>query len=172
MSENSILDGLAYSPAEGSLKFKEVPYLMIRPETIASLQTEIESQMGRLNAGAAFYNAGFTGGKLSGARYREEFKLTAHEAVEFMCKMGREIGWGGFRLVELDSSSKRMVVEVDHSPFAKAYGKSEYEGVCHLIRGVLGGLAHGIFLQEVESVESMCIALGNPLCRFEIDQAK
>lgn len=45
------------------------------------------------------------------------------EAVAFVCRMGGEIGWGYFRLVELDSEVQRPVVEVDHSPFAQAYGE-------------------------------------------------
>lgn len=171
MSDNSILNGLAFLPSEGSLQFNAVPYLLIRPETIASLQTEMETHMGLHNTGKALYNAGFTGGNLSGTRYREEFNLNAQEAVEFMCTMGTEIGWGAFRLVDLDSSGKRMVVEVDHSPFAKAYGASDSEGVCHLIRGVLGGLVQGLFLHDVNAVESECLALGNTHCRFEVNQA-
>lgn len=172
MSENSILNGLEFLHSEGSLQFKAVPYLLIRPETIASLQKEIESHVGQFNAGEALYKAGFTGGKLSGTRYREEFNLTAHEAVKFMCKMGTEIGWGAFRLVDFDSSGKSMVIEVDHSPFAKAYGTSDGEGVCHLIRGVLGGLAHAVFNNKVSAVESDCLALGNPNCRFEVEHVK
>lgn len=42
------------------------------------------------------------------------------------------------------------------------------EGVCHFIRGVLGGLGAGIFGGEVVSNETACLARGHPACRFEV----
>lgn len=168
MVENSILTELNYQGEEGSLLYKDVRYLLIRPETLASFQKAVEEEVGLERAGDILYAGGFTGGQLSGKKYKETFNLTDLEAVKFMCKMGGEIGWGRFRLVLLNSESQRLVVEVDSSPFAEVYMGASETGVCHLIRGVLGGLGSGVFDVEVQAHETRCLAQGDECCRFEI----
>lgn len=169
MTENSILSELSYSAERGALEFKGVRYLLIRPDTLRSLQEagEPEAQ----NAADLLFAGGFTGGKLSGQRYQQTLGLTSAEAVEFMCRMGGEIGWGRFRLVELDEANGRLKVEIEHSPFAEGYDEPAQRGVCHLTRGVLSGLVVGLSGVDVRSKEVQCLAKGDPLCRFEIDPA-
>ncbi len=166
--ENVILSELMYYGDEGALRFRDVRYLLIRPETLASFQRSLEGEVGPDRAGEVIFAGGFTGGRLSGRKYKEALGLSDREAVEFMCRMGGEIGWGQFRLVELDPEARRMAVEVGCSPFAEAYGEAATGGVCHLIRGVLGGLADGLFGGPVRARETMCLARGDPLCRFEV----
>ena len=161
MTDNSILAELDYSSDRGALEYKGVRYLLIRPETLRSMEQSAEQQ----------FAGGFVGGKLSGQRYKQTLGLSNAEAVEFMCRMGGEIGWGQFRLVELDEANHRLKVEIDHSPFAEGYDEPTQAGVCHLTRGVLSGLATGLFGVEVSSDEVLCLAKGDPLCRFEIEVA-
>ena len=84
-----------------------------------------------------------------------------------MAKMGTEIGWGNFRVIEFNSQQKQLIMEVTSSPFAQASKPSE-KPVCHLIRGVLAGLCEGIFRNKVDSIEETCLAKGDPVCRFKI----
>jgi predicted hydrocarbon binding protein len=172
LSNNAILEDLVHDESHGSLAFQNTRYLLIRPETLAAFQTKMEEIIGEEPSGMVLYSGGFEGGKLSGVKYKEEFNLSAREAVEFMCRMGGEIGWGAFQLVELDSSGPRMVVEVSYSPFAEAYKTVPTRGVCHFTRGVLGGLVEGLFRKHVNVSEPNCLALGDNRCRFEIGAAK
>ncbi|MFQ5942659.1 MAG: V4R domain-containing protein [Anaerolineales bacterium] len=158
MTDNSVLSELSYSAERGALEFKGVRYLLIRPETLSSMQAAADE----------LFAGGFTGGKLSGEKYKQTLGLTNAEAVDFMCRMGGEIGWGRFRVIELDETERRLVVEVKHSPFAEGYDEPSHNGVCHLTRGVLSGLATGLFGVEVGSSEEQCLAKGDALCRFEI----
>lgn len=172
MTENNVLSELSYSPGRGALEFKGVRYLLIRPETLRSLQEVVEGELGVPNAADLLFAGGFTGGKLSGQRYKQILGLTDAEAVEYMCRMGGEIGWGRFRLVELDEANSQLQVEIEHSPFAEGYDEPTPSGVCHITRGVLSGLATGLFGVEVRSNEVWCLAKGDPLCRFEIEPAR
>lgn len=167
MDINEILAEMTFLPEEGSLKFQGVRYLLIRPETLVSLQKALEQEVGPERTAEILYTGGFTGGQLSGRKYMQTFGLSEPEAVAFMCRMGAEIGWGNFHVVALDPDQQQLIVEVAHSPFAEAYGESEAE-VCHLIRGVLGGLGAGVFGAPVEANESRCLTLGDPTCRFEV----
>jgi predicted hydrocarbon binding protein len=168
MSEDHILEMLTSDLEQGALHIKDVRYLLIRPETLIVFQKALEAEVGFARSGEILYPGGFTGGKLSGERYRQEFDLTEQESVAFMCRMGSEIGWGLFDLVAFDEEAQRMAIDLTNSPFADAYGEGAKGGVCHLIRGVLGGLGAGVFGAQVEAKEVACAAMGDEVCRFEV----
>ena len=84
-----------------------------------------------------------------------------------MIEMGPQIGWGRFELERFDSGNKYLSVKVHHSPFAEAYGLSNTP-VCHFIRGVLSGMATVVFKKETEITEILCLAKGDPFCKFEL----
>lgn len=165
--DNAILAELTYDPNQGGLFYKDVRYLLIRPETLRDFQKAMEEAVGPEPAGELLAAGGHTGGLLSSKRYKEVFGLSDREAVEFMCRMGGQIGWGAMRLVEVDADAGRLVVEVSSSPFAAAYGPSDH-GVCHLIRGVMVGMAEGLFGRPVHGVETRCVAMGHECCRIEV----
>lgn len=162
----NIAENLCFNREEGSLTFKGVRYILIRPETIVRIQKEVEKAVGS-EAQSILASGGFEGGSLSARTYREKFGLSKEEIVEYMCNMGSSIGWGRFKLVEL--SDGHIVIEVRNSPFAEKYGRSE-KGVCHLISGVLAGLGRMVLESEVESHEESCISRGEGLCRFVVSK--
>lgn len=168
MKKNTILSNLVYHPDKGSLSFKGVRYLLIRPETLTALQLALEDEVSQKRAGEILASGGIIGGRLSALKYKETLGLSDPETIDFMCRMGSEIGWGNFRLVELDSKTSRMVIEVENSPFAEVYGRPAASGVCHFTRGVLAGLGCAILGGEVEARETSCIACGDSCCRFEV----
>ena len=165
---NEILDNL--NVETGRLTFKEVRYMLIRPDTVVDFQKAVEAMVGPDKCAEAMMAGGHTGGARSSKHYKEVFNYTDQEIVAFMCKMGGEIGCGKFCLVDLDAANKRLVIEVEGSPFAEAYARDmpslSQLPVCHIIRGVLAGLAAGIFGGDVASEETDCAAKGDPVCRF------
>ena len=166
MSENSILDELEYDQATGSLLYKGVRYLLIRPETIAGFQKALVESCG-LQAEDKFFAGGFSGGSLSTQKYKALHNFADREIIDFMMKMGNQIGWGHFSLEQFDPKAKRLCVIVRNSPFAQAYGESP-QGVCHLIRGVLAGMAGVLLAGDCTAQEVNCLAKGDAYCRFEI----
>ncbi len=164
--ENSILVNLAFNPARGALLYNDVRYLLIRPETLIAFQKAAEEKLGA-GADDLLYAGGFTGGTLSAKKYREVFGLTDAQSIEFMAKMGTEIGWGKMQIAAFDVATRELVLVVESSPFAAAYGNAK-RGVCHLVRGVFAGLASGIFACAVESYEEECLAMGHARCKFVI----
>ena len=169
MDANDVLSGLIYDAAAGALRYRQVRYLLIRPETIIAFQKEAEARLGHDGAAALLYAGGFSGGRLSGQHYRESLGLSPAEAVEFMCRMGSQIGWGRFTVVALDEAGRRLEVEVIGSPFPEAYGTGAVGGVCHLVRGVLGGLMSGLYGVEVRAKETACRGRGDRVCGFVVE---
>ena len=164
--ENKILKDLYFAPEKGGLFYKEVRYLLIRPEVLVTFQKEIEKELGE-RADRILFQSGFQGGSLSSKRYREVFNFSHEEIVRFMIEMGPQIGWGRFELERFDPNNKDLSVKVHHSPFAEAYGPSRTP-VCHFIRGVLTGMASVVFDKESEVNEILCLAKGDPFCKFEL----
>jgi len=167
MSKNQILDELVYEQASGSLLYKGVRYLLIRPETIAGFQKALVENCGK-EAGANLFEGGYAGGSLSAIKYKALHNFSDHEIIDFMMNMGSQIGWGNFGLVSYDPTVKHLCVVVKDSPFAQAYGRSS-QSVCHLIRGVLAGMAAVLFDGECTAVEVECRAKGDENCRFVIE---
>lgn len=172
MTETTILNELTYHAESGSLRYQSVRYLLIRPETLAALQTALEAEVGPQRAGEIVFEAGFTGGQLSARKYKETFGFGDRQVVEFMCRMGGEIGWGHFRLIAMDTETQHLVVRVDQSPFAAAYPAKAQAGVCHFTRGVLAGIASGIFNEATAALEPVCLAQGDAHCQFVIERRK
>lgn len=164
--DNEVLKELHFVQEKGSLYYKEVRYLLIRPETLITFQKAVERELG-VKANQILFESGFAGGVLSSKRYREVFSISEEEAVRFMMNMGSQIGWGRFELEKFDPDQKRLIVRVFHSPFAEAYGNSS-SGVCHFIRGVITGVASTVFQKTLISKESSCLSKGDLFCRFEI----
>jgi predicted hydrocarbon binding protein len=163
---NSILDNVEYSEDDGAITFKDVRYMLIRPDTVVDFQKAVEAEVGDRTA-EMMMAGGYTGGSRSSARYKEVFGYSDDEIVAFMCRMGREIGWGDFEVEAFDKEGRRLAVLVRNSAFAEAYGSAD-KGVCHMIRGVLAGMAAGIFGTRVHSEETHCRAKGDDHCRFVI----
>jgi predicted hydrocarbon binding protein len=165
--ENSILDNLDYDADSGRITFKDVRYMVIRPDTVVDFQKAVEAEIGE-RVTEMMMAGGYTGGSRSSRRYKELFNYSDGEIVTFMCKMGGEIGWGRFEVEKLDTEGKELIVVVRDSAFAEAYGSSD-KAVCHMIRGVMAGMAAGIFGTEVSSEETLCRAKGDEVCRFVLE---
>ena len=166
MNENSIIDQLVYDPVSGALTYRDVRYLLIRPETIVGFQKAIEKQS-QATAIDALFEGGYQGGYLSAKKYKEIQDLSDKDTINFMMAMGAEIGWGNFKLDQYDFAKKMLQISVEDSPFAAAYGDSS-EGVCHLTRGVLCGLATILFSRSCTADEVECVAKGDHHCVFSI----
>jgi predicted hydrocarbon binding protein len=164
--DNEILKDLIFDPEKGGLFYKEVRYLLIRPETLITFQKAVEKEIGEKTSQMLFWG-GYVGGSLSSKKYREVFGLSDLEMIHFMIEVGPQIGWGRFELEKFDPVEKYMTINIHHSPFAEAYGPSSLP-VCHFIRGVLSGMASVIFGEEREGKELYCLAMGDPCCRFKI----
>ena len=143
----------------GRILYGASRYLLVRPETLVALQKAVEAALG---ARAAECLA--AGGRAGGGSALRTLGGAAEEVVGRLLAMGGEIGWGRFTLERLTPDA--LVVRVESSPFAEAYGPAAGP-VCHLTRGVLERLAELALGRPVAAVETACVAAGAPACRFE-----
>jgi predicted hydrocarbon binding protein len=150
MNQNSIIDQLMYDSASGALTYRDVRYLLIRPETIVGFQKTIEKHS-RAGAQEALFQGGYQGGYLSAKRYKEMQNLSDSETISFMMTMGAEIGWGNFQLIEYDFEIRKLQIRVKNSAFAEA-------------------LATVLFARNCIASETECLAKGDTHCVFSISE--
>lgn len=150
--------GLEHDGA-GRLSYGGARYLLVRPETLAALQTAVEALLGE-RAAPCFV----AGGRAGGGSALRALDGSPEQVVARLLEMGGRIGWGAFALERL--SPDAMVVTVADSPFAAAHGPAPGP-VCHLTRGVLEGLAEVALGGTATVRETACAATGAPRCRFE-----
>ena len=143
----------------GGLSIGGARYLLIRPETLAALQKALEAALGWE---AAEYLA--TGGRAGGARATASLPGDREAREQRLVERGAALGWGRFAVEAL--TAERLVITVERSPFAEAYGPSATP-VCHITRGVLESLAAATLSGSPRMVETACAAIGDPRCRFE-----
>ena len=163
---NEVLEGMEYEEESGALTYKGVRYLLIRPETVMEMYKALAEEFPE-EAAESFYKGGFAGGSFSAKRYQELFGLSGKEAIDFMLKMGGQLGWGRFELISFQPEEGELKVAVHNSAYAQAHGPSD-RPVCHFIRGVLAGLAEGVFARPVVAEETTCLAVGIGPCIFEV----
>ncbi|HBH04965.1 MAG TPA: hypothetical protein DDZ42_24160 [Candidatus Rokubacteria bacterium] len=156
--ENRVLAGLRDDGA-GRLAYGASRYLLVRPETLVALQKALEAALGARAAECLV-----AGGRAGGGAALRALGGGAEEAVGRLLAMGGEIGWGRFALERLAPDA--LVVRVEHSPLAEAYGPAAGP-VCHLTRGVVERLAELALGRPAAAVETACAAVGAPACRFE-----
>ncbi len=160
--ENEVLQGLAWDPAAGTLTFRGIRYMLVRPETVVVFQQAVEAELGPA-AGALMFAGGKAGGGATARMLHHQSGLPAPAVAEAMCRMGTQLGWGAFRVLEAGAAG--LTVAVGNSAYARAYGAAAAP-VCHFIRGVFAGVAEIVLGSPVADAEATCTACGGAVCRF------
>jgi len=95
-----------------------------------------------------------------------ELGITEEKELDFVRAFFIASGWGSLQIIDHDKGSKRAIIVLDNSPFATALiGKADL-GVDTFLKGVLAGLFSKIYKDDIECVESECVALGAKSCKF------
>ncbi len=80
-------------------------------------------------------------------------------------------GWGQISQLQVDNDNARAVISVSRSPIALALQHKVEDPVDHFLRGILAGIFSHAFKQEMDCVETHCVAQGNANCEFILQKA-
>ena len=80
-------------------------------------------------------------------------------------------GWGQINQVQVDTPNTRAVISVSRSPIALSLQHKVEDPCDHFMRGILAGIFSHAFNQEVDCVETRCVAQGNSNCEFILQKA-
>lgn len=160
---------LVADPNAGVLRLSGVPCLIVRPEAIVNIQRQLEVTIGGSSKGILYLSGersaqdGMnplesivpTGAPLTLANVR---RITDASAL---------LGWGHVEISLFDPERGRLLLTVNNSPLARAYGSSK-KPVCHFLSGWIAGLGRTLLEREVLCEETSCAAQGHDRCEFEL----
>lgn len=155
-------DRLQWDSENGALHDRDIPYLLIRPDSLMGIFAFLP-QTERAAAFEAFARSIAHHGKGSAESYQALGAAQADALMATIAETAPQLGWGVWTL---NRSAAGLSLSVRNSPFATGYGDSEVP-VCAPIRGMLEAVG-GLVLGETVTVrETGCVSQGAELCTFE-----
>jgi predicted hydrocarbon binding protein len=163
---NQLLDSLEYDPERGSLSLQSARYVLMPPTLLMEIQKNLEGAHGR-EAADFLIEAGVGEGAALAGRFRDVFGYPPDQVLGAVVFMLSQSGWGTFAVEMANMEGRELVFKVLESPFAEVYGPS-IQPVCHMVQGILRGIALAIFDVETTGMEVQCTAKGDSCCRFVV----
>lgn len=163
---NQLLESLEYDPGRGSLALQSARYVLMPPTLLMEIQKNLEGEYGR-DAAAFFIEAGQGEGAALAGRFRDVFGYTPEQVLSAVAFMLSESGWGTFTVEMMNFEGRELVFKVQESPFTEVYGPS-IQPICHLVLGLLQGVAFALLDVETTGMEVQCQAKGDTCCRFVV----
>ena len=146
----------------GIIRLEAIRHVLVRPEMISELQKGVEDRLGS-KAADFLYAAGSFWSNLECKRLGRNWE--AKELFSRFCQHASELGWGVWKLESIQPTERGLVIRVERSFLAEAYGQSD-QPVCHLVAGAISGLVESVFHLPATCTELSCKAQGASDCRF------
>ena len=86
-----------------------------------------------------------------------------------MQELARESGWGGFSLNSGDLNAGQAGITVKDCFFC-LHARESTEPVCHVLVGLVGGMADEILDVSHRVTEQKCIAKGDGVCEILVER--
>ncbi len=150
--------------------------LLIPFSWLINLQKEIENILGPDGAYVLIKNASYKGGLEMAKDIERFFKdLPPEQKIAAFLKLGNITGWGKLSLEKFQLDPLEVVIKSEHSYVEGAY-EGESEGKCYFSSLVTSAVEQyvknvGNIDYEIETVETKCIAMGDPYCELVIRKA-
>jgi hypothetical protein len=150
--------------AAGTIFDGERRYLMMRPDVLMGMLRELPEDTRSAVLAALAESTRVHGGKSVSA-----YQSTGGQALlqQTVIDGAAAFGWGTWRIT---SRSHEAELEVENSPFAAGYGRSDLP-VCAPINGMFHSLAQALMGAAVEVRETHCAAQHGGRCRFIAQRA-
>ncbi len=164
MSQNTQFTPKLEAETPGVLQVDSLRHILVHPDLLGEIQKGVEDRLGA-KAGEFLYSAGAYWSSAIARRLKAASVIDEQELLLLFCSHATEMGWGRWQLEGFSADDKRLMIRVQHSPAASAYGESDLP-VCHLLAGAVSGLAEFLLNMPCACNESSCAAQGGPDCLF------
>lgn len=159
----SFRDRLVWDSARGEIHDRDIPYLLIRPDSLMGIFRFLPEPE-RPAAFEAFARSIAHYGRGSAESYQALGADRADALLATIADTAPQLGWGLWTLAR--SGEDRLSLSVENSPFAAGYGDSD-RPVCAPIRGMIEAVGGLVFGAGVTATESACAATGASHCTFD-----
>ena len=133
----------------------------------ATIEKELETTF-ITGAAVILQRVGYSYGRAVGRAAKRQ-ELDPEQAFEAMQTLARESGWGGFTLNSGDLNAGEARITVKDCFFC-LHARESPEPVCHVLAGLVGGMADEILGVSHRVTEEKCIAKGDAVCEILIER--
>jgi len=132
----------------------------------ATIERELESTF-ITGAAVILQRVGYSYGRAVGRAAKRQ-ELDPERAFEVMQELAKESGWGALSLNSGDLNAEARITMRDC--FFCLHARESTEPVCHVLVGLIGGMADEILNVSHRVAEEKCIAKGDKLCEILIER--
>ena len=133
----------------------------------ATIEKELQSTF-ITGAAVILQRVGYSYGRAMGRAARNQ-QMPPEQTFEIIQTLARESGWGLFSLNGGDLFQGEARITVKECFFCLHAGEST-EPVCHVLVGLVGGMADEIIGASHRVTEEKCIAKGDAVCEILIER--
>jgi predicted hydrocarbon binding protein len=133
----------------------------------ATIERELQSTF-ITGAAVILQRVGYSYGRAMG-RAATKQEISPEQTFEAIQTLARESGWGGFTLNSGDLSRGEARITVRDCFFC-LHARESTEPVCHVLVGLVGGMADEIVGVSHRVTEGRCIAKGDAVCEISIER--
>jgi len=134
----------------------------------ATIERELQSTF-ITGAAVILQRIGYSYGRATGRAAKKQ-EITADQTFNAIQALARESGWGGFTLNSGDLSRGEARITVRDCFFCLHATRESPEPVCHILVGLVGGMADEIIGVSHRVTEERCIAKGDAVCEILIER--
>ncbi|MDW8034683.1 MAG: V4R domain-containing protein [Nitrososphaerota archaeon] len=103
--------------------------------------------------------------------YERDFGLKGVRALEFLRVRALLFGWTYVEIYKFEELNKTAIIRLFDNWECELFKEND-EPQNHFMRGILTGFFNGLFGVEVDTIETKCIAKGDPFCEFTVKEKK
>jgi predicted hydrocarbon binding protein len=97
---------------------------------------------------------------------KKNYGFDPRKFMEQLIELANLSGWGINKLEEFNAKNKTGVFSITNSPTANYFKGQTKEPVDHFIRALYAGGASTVFGDDIDWIETECIAQGKPKCKL------
>ncbi len=133
----------------------------------ANIENELQSTF-ITGAAVILQRLGYSYGRAMGRAAKRQ-EIDPEHTFEVMQTLAKESGWGGLNLSSGDIYGGEARITVRDCFFC-LHAKESTEPVCHVLVGLVGGMADEVIGVSHRVTEETCIAKGDALCEILIER--
>lgn len=165
---NSYFDKIIYG---GGLKYKDnnftvmgIPFVMVPTELLMGLSSNQDVKFQK----HIYETAKKSTYKSLKTQFGIDFRQEGDKGLKIIEDFFTASGWGLLSSIDLDLENKRAIVVVNNSAVGSVL-KGKVKAPCdHFMRGIIAAIFWDFFNEEVDCVESECIAMADSKCKFVV----
>jgi predicted hydrocarbon binding protein len=141
-----------------------IPFLIIPNDLLLSISSQDNLEFNRIIYSSVKENTQ----KNLVRQFQIDFGMDKQKAMQLFETFFTASGWGKIQNIDTDFDGKRAIITVENSPIALAFKGKNSVPVDILLRAIFAGIFSEVFGENVDCVETECLAVSGERCKFII----